>query len=60
MDHNNCNKVKFFDKVDALLALYTIEHKNRRNKKIKENFNRREIRVYFCELCKCWHLTSKR
>ena len=47
-----CNKKKF-DKIGAMLALA------KANKLASGgNFNRREHRIYYCEHCKAWHLTS--
>ena len=46
-----CNKIKYKDKISAMLALASCKH-SRKGK-------RREHRIYYCEICKCYHLTSK-
>lgn len=46
-----CKKRSFRDKDEALYALHGIANKNDGRKK--------PVRVYECEDCGCWHLTSK-
>lgn len=51
-DTIKCNKRKFKDKIAAMFALS--QCRARINKG-----NRQEKRIYFCEKCKAYHLTSK-
>ena len=44
-------KVKFTEKVDALLVIYRGQ--------IRDNGRRREKRAYWCGHCQSWHLTSQ-
>ena len=46
-----CNKIKYKDKISAMLALASCKH-SRKGK-------RQEHRIYYCSVCKCYHLTSK-
>ena len=48
-----CHKRKF-DKIGAAIALSTIKGRNRLN----NDWNRRELRMYYCKECDAWHLTS--
>jgi len=48
-----CNKKKF-DKIEAMLLIANS------NKQTQKNFNRKEIRLYFCDECRCYHVTSKK
>jgi hypothetical protein len=47
----NCSKIKYKDKISAMFALASCKH----SKKGK----RQERRIYYCNICKCYHLTSK-
>lgn len=46
-----CRKVKYKDKIAAMFALSQC-------KSVKKG-NRQEIRFYYCNKCKCYHLTKK-
>lgn len=48
-----CNKVKL-DKIKAMMIVAKAQ------KQSSTNFNRREIRVYFCKECNAYHTTSKK
>lgn len=48
-----CNKRKYKDKISAMFALSQC----RRYTKVTEKL---ESRVYYCERCKSWHLTSQK
>lgn len=48
----NCSKIKYKDKISAMFALASCKH----SKKGK----RQERRIYYCYICKCYHLTSKK
>lgn len=48
-----CNKKRYKDKISAMFALSQC----RRVGKTKSKRN--ECRIYFCNKCKCYHLTSK-
>lgn len=48
-----CKKRKYKDKISAMFALSQC----RRYTKVTEKL---ESRVYYCNKCKMWHLTSKR
>jgi uncharacterized protein YlaI len=49
---NSCNKAVYNSKKSAVKSLHLISlHKGDGRKK--------PVRVYFCEDCKHWHLTSK-
>jgi len=50
---SKCNKRKF-DKIKAMMIVANAQ------KKTQNNFNRREIRVYFCLECNAYHTTSKK
>jgi len=50
---SKCNKRKF-DKIKAMMIVANAQ------KKTQNNFNRREIRVYFCSECNAYHTTSKK
>lgn len=50
-----CGKICYKKKIDAEFALYKCERTNQ----VKNNHNRKEKRVYFCQLCQCFHLTSQ-
>ena len=47
-----CNKIKYKNKIRAMLALAQCKN----SKKGK----RQEHRIYYCSVCKCYHLTSKK
>ena len=63
---NNCNKIKYNSYKEAQTELNRIRNqkfynKGRRiNKKIHNNKNKRPNRVYKCDICGYWHLTSKK
>lgn len=46
-----CSKKKF-SKIEAITCL------NKDTRERRRSF-RREKRVYYCETCNCWHLTSQ-
>ena len=46
-----CNKKKL-DKIKAMLIVANAQ------KITQMNFNRREIRIYFCKDCNAYHVTS--
>lgn len=48
-----CKKRKYKDKLSAMFALSQCKRVG--------NYNsiRNEKRFYYCDKCKCWHLTSK-
>jgi hypothetical protein len=48
-----CNKKKL-DKIKAMMIVANAK------KQTQKNFNRREIRVYFCSECDAYHTTSKK
>lgn len=50
-----CNKRKFRTELDAKIALVSSYYKSH----IKNNKRRKEIRYYWCDKCKAYHLTSK-
>jgi hypothetical protein len=47
-------KKKRIDKIKAMLIIANA------NKRSQRNFNRKEVRYYFCETCKAYHTTSKK
>jgi hypothetical protein len=47
-----CKKKKF-DRIKALIVIANA------NKPSQTNFNRKEKRIYFCTICKYFHVTSK-
>lgn len=50
-----CRKKRFRDKREAEKALhYAISGRT-----VYGNKSRKECRMYYCEQCKAWHLTSK-
>lgn len=49
-----CKKRKYKDKISAMLALSSCKFNSR-----KGGNNRNETRIYFCPICKTYHLTSK-
>lgn len=51
--YTKCNKKKL-DKIGAMLIVANSQ------KQTQKNFNRKEIRIYFCDICKSWHTTSKK
>lgn len=51
---NKCNKKQFKDKISALFALAKCRFLAKQGK------DRSECRVYYCPICKCYHLTSKK
>lgn len=50
-----CHKIKYRDKIAATMALISCWKKVYR----KADWSRREKRIYYCNECKAWHLTSK-
>ena len=46
-----CKKIKYKDKISAMFALASCKH--------EKKGNRQEQRIYYCNICKCYHLTSK-
>ena len=46
-----CNKIKYKDKISAMFALSQCKRKSKGK--------RQEKRIYYCNICKAWHLTSK-
>jgi hypothetical protein len=48
-----CHKKKL-DKIKAMMIIANSQ------KRTQKNFNRKEIRWYFCEECKSYHVTSKK
>jgi len=52
MDTSGCGKVRYPDRVAALLALAKAGR--------RRSGRREEARAYPCPKCKGWHLTSKR
>lgn len=51
---NTCTKIRYRDRIAALLALSNARAKDgSRRKKLEQ-------RVYRCPTCKGWHLTSRR
>ena len=48
-----CNKKKL-DKIKAMMIVANAQ------KQTQKNFNRKEIRIYFCNECKSYHTTSKK
>ena len=46
-----CKKIKYKDKISAMFALASCKH--------AKKGNRQEHRIYYCNVCKCYHLTSK-
>ena len=46
-----CKKIKYKDKISAMFALASCKH--------AKKGNRQEHRIYYCSICKCYHLTSK-
>lgn len=53
MEIIKCQKKKL-DKIKAMLIVANAQ------KRTQKNFNRNEIRIYFCEECKAYHTTSKK
>ena len=49
---SNCTKKKL-DKIKAMMIVANSQ------KATQKHFNRRETRFYYCDICKCWHTTSK-
>ena len=47
-----CNKKKL-NKIKAMMIVANAQ------KQTQKNFNRKEIRIYFCNECKYYHTTSK-
>lgn len=50
---NECKKISF-DKIKAMLVVANSQ------KRTQKNFKRKEIRVYFCPICKSYHVTSQK
>ena len=51
-EEKKCHKKKL-DKIKAMLIVANAQ------KRTQKNFNRKEIRVYFCPECKFYNTTSK-
>lgn len=49
----SCGKVKYKDKLAAMVALVRCKGKH------NNAWKRQEKRVYYCNECKAWHLTKK-
>jgi hypothetical protein len=43
-------------KLDKIKAMLIVSNSQKRSQK---NFNRKEKRIYLCDICKSWHTTSK-
>jgi hypothetical protein len=52
-----CSKTKYSTSIEAMLALARIEAVNKHKR--KQRFNEEPSRVYQCEWCHSWHLTSQ-
>jgi hypothetical protein len=54
--HNmtSCTKVRYRDRIAALLALATVRTQD------KSHRAKVEARAYFCSSCRGWHLTSRK
>lgn len=50
-----CHKIKYHDKIAAMFALSECKFLKKRG-----NRNRKEIKIYFCDKCNSYHLTSKK
>ena len=50
---NDCKKISF-DRIKAMLVVANSQ------KQTQKNFKRKEIRVYFCPICKSYHVTSQK
>ena len=50
---NDCKKISF-DRIKAMLVVANSQ------KRTQKNFKRKEIRVYFCPICKSYHVTSQK
>jgi len=48
-----CKKLKL-DKIKAMLIIANAQKKSRKN------FNRKELRYYWCDTCNSYHVTSKK
>ena len=46
-----CSKIKYIDKIAAMLALASCKN--------SKAGRRQERRIYYCNICKCYHLTSE-
>jgi hypothetical protein len=53
-DMANCEKVRYRDRIAALLAMAKTQHQD------KSHRAKVEARAYYCAGCKGWHLTSKK
>ena len=49
--NKKCSKIKYKDKIAAMLALDSCKN--------SKAGKRQERRIYYCNICKCYHLTSK-
>ena len=54
-ERRECGKVCYPKKIDAQFALYKCDAASR----LKNDHNRHEQRIYFCKICKTFHLTSQ-
>lgn len=50
-----CDKKRFNTEVEAQMIVALHENKRKRNK----STHRKEQKVYFCPLCKYWHVSSQ-
>jgi hypothetical protein len=53
MNRQNCKKKKL-DRIKAMMIIANA------NKQTQFNFNRKEIRYYWCEECQSYHVTSQK
>lgn len=49
-----CQKVKYRDRIAALLAMATVRSQD------KSHRTKVESRAYYCADCRAWHLTSQK
>lgn len=49
-----CQKVKYRDRIAALLAMASVKRQD------KSHRSKVEARAYFCAKCRGWHLTSQK
>ena len=49
-----CTKTRYRDRIAALLVLAQIQNQD------KASRPKQEARVYFCDDCRGWHLTSRK
>lgn len=53
-----CKKKKF-TKLNAMIIIALYEGKRKNKYRNYKNLKRKEVRYYYCNECKAWHLTSK-